>query len=173
MTQGKSISVRALKRLQTLWGMYARRSLDVIGNDREARLMWAAALLKHPVESFSCLTPPDAKTLIDALQSEMGIPETSPARGTRTRERAHAAGTEGRKDRRAASVTIVGPTEIALIDDLMDQLGWDRVRLEGWLRSPSGPLGRRVEIRTLADANRVIWAMKNMVRKIAAAKAAQ
>jgi hypothetical protein len=59
---------------------------------------------------------------------------------------------------------MVTAEDLAAIDALLDELAWDRARLDAFLRSPSSPLGRRSDpqIRTDKDANRVIWALKRI-----------
>ena len=46
------------------------------------------------------------------------------------------------------------------------RLGWDRDTFDRWLRSPRSPLGRRSQpkIVTVAQANRVRWALKKMLQ---------
>jgi hypothetical protein len=162
----RSISAEQLKRLQTLWSQYARKTGDVIGSQREERLSWASQAIERRIESFNDLSSHEAKTLIDVLQAPMGIPETEPAKGIRSRHRAHAAGTEGRKAKPGNEITLVSANELTLIDELKQKLGWDQARFDAWLRSPSSPgLSSYPQIRTLAEANRVIWAMKKMVRR--------
>jgi hypothetical protein len=156
-----------LKRLQTLWGQYCRHALDVASaSDRRARLAWASEQTGRRINSFSDLMGHEAKSLIDTLQFSMGIPETVPSRHIRNRDRAKAAGTEGRKRKPANAVTLVSANEISLIDELMSKLGWSQPQLAGWLRSTSSPLKGQSDpqIRTLADANRVIWALKGMLK---------
>jgi hypothetical protein len=173
----KYISSPALKRLQVLWRQYAQREIGV-NDDRASRLAWATRELGRTVDSFKGLSVGEAKTLIDALQGALGIPQTVPSRapsragGRRIsdRTRAHAAGTEGRKGKRAGALTLVSAAELEMISELITKLGWDRSRFEAWLRSPSGPLGGRSQIRTLAEANAVIWPMKKMLRRQEAAR---
>jgi cytochrome c2 len=44
----------------------------------------------------------------------------------------------------------------------LTRLGWDQARLEAFLRSPKSPTRGRTAIRTLADANKVHWALKHL-----------
>jgi hypothetical protein len=53
-----------------------------------------------------------------------------------------------------------------LLDRLLGRLGWTRERLDAFLRSRKSPV-RSGAIRTLAEANRVIWALKRMLRRAA------
>ncbi|MBZ5533062.1 MAG: hypothetical protein LAO20_16655 [Acidobacteriia bacterium] len=160
-----------LKRLQTLWGQYARRELIV--SAREARLTWASEQVNRFIASFSELTLAEASSLINVLQSGMGIAETRPdARPRRFRSRikdkdqAHDAGTEGRHGKRG-KLTIATAEDIGMIDAQLSNMGWTRARLDALLASPSSPLGRRSnpQLRTLADVNRVLWALRRISGK--------
>jgi hypothetical protein len=52
------------------------------------------------------------------------------------------------------------------IERYYHRLGWDRDTFDRWLRSPRSPLGRHSQprIRTVAQANRVRWALKKMLQ---------
>ena len=52
------------------------------------------------------------------------------------------------------------------IEQYCGRLGWDRETFDRWLRSPRSPLGRhsQPQIRTVAQANRVRWALKKMLK---------
>jgi hypothetical protein len=170
MSEGK-ITRDQLKRLQTLWGQYARKaSWDDAG--REQRLSWASAIAKRAITSFNDLTLSEASSLINLLQAELGIKESSPAvRKRRLRSRikdrdlARAAGTEGRRGQRD-TFTIASAEDVAMIDAQLDAMAWTRVRLDALLNSSSSPLGRRgnPEIRTVGDVNRVLWALKRIAK---------
>jgi hypothetical protein len=54
----------------------------------------------------------------------------------------------------------------ALINTLLAKLGWTRERLDAFIRSAKSPTRGKL-IRTLDDANRVIWALKGMLRQAA------
>jgi len=165
------ISPAQLTRLQVLWGQYARR--EMAQNSRAERLRWASEQVDRIIGSFSELTLSEASTLINLLQSELGIAETSPAVRPRRyrsrikdRDQAHAAGTEGRRGLRA-KFTLGSAEDLAMIDTQLTAMGWTRERLDALLRSPSSPLGRRSnpQLRTLADINRVLWALKGIAKQ--------
>jgi hypothetical protein len=167
------ISDAQLKRLQVLWNQYASR--EMIKNSRDERLRWASEQTKRAISSFKELTLSEASDLINLLQSEMGIKESSPAVRPRRfrsrikdRDQAHAAGTEGRRGSRD-KFTIATAEDFSVIDVTLTEMGWTRERLDAFLQSPSSPLRRRsnLQLRTLADVNRVYWALK----RIAARKA--
>lgn len=165
------ITPAQLKRLQTEWGQYARRTL-LAGDEREERLKWASGAIGRRVASFSDLTFGEAKRLIRALNGMLGIPEK---RRIRSAERAHAAGTEGRRGSESTSVTLVSAEDLADIYEMIARLGWDQARFEAWLRSSSSPLAKKFDgarvppsdptIRTLYQANRVRWALKGMLKR--------
>lgn len=175
----QSITKDQLKRLQTLWGQYARHEL--IENTREARLRWAnESLLSRPtnglrtftISSFNDLTLVQASRLINSLQSMLGIKETSPAAAKcryrsriKDRDRAHAAGTEGRRCH-GKTLTLATAEDLEMIARQLTAMGWDRARLDALLRSPSSPLGRRAnpQIRTLADVNRIMYALRAIAK---------
>ncbi|HLJ87721.1 MAG TPA: hypothetical protein VKZ53_12925 [Candidatus Angelobacter sp.] len=189
------ISVQQLRRLQTLWTQYARHDVmaqaawmelgqtgdrDAAAASRERRLAWASAKLKKRIASFSDLSVSDATDLINCLQDEMGIPETSPPKGPRRasrikdRDRAHAAGTEGRRfsnkvgDAKAArAATMASESDLEMISRQVQLMGWTSERLTAFLCSSSSPLGKRqdTQLRTLGDCNRVLWALRRISRR--------
>jgi len=170
MTQQK-ISNAQLTRLQVLWSQYVHR--EMIKNSRDERLRWASEQTKRAISSFKELTLSEASDLINLLQSEMGIKESSPAVRPRRfrsrmkdRDQAHAAGTEGRRGSRG-KFTIATASDLAMIDAMITELGWDRERLDAFLRSPSSPLGGRsnIQLRTVGDINRVLWALKRIAAR--------
>jgi hypothetical protein len=150
-------------------------------NSREERLRWASQQTKRSILSFKDLTLSEASDLINLLQSDMGIKESSPAVRPRRfrsrmkdRDQAHAAGTEGRRGSRG-KLTIATSDDLAMIDSIINELGWDRARLDAFLRSPSSPLGGRsnIQLRTVGDVNRVLWALKGIADRQAKAEAHQ
>lgn len=84
----RSVSPQQLAKAQTLWSQYARRSLDVGGDPRTARLAWASSLLGREIASFKELGSEEGKRVIDALNLALGIAD---------RDRARAMGTHGRR----------------------------------------------------------------------------
>ena len=172
MNQPSKISRDQLRRLQTLWGQYARREMWG-GNSRERRLRWASEQARREISSFNDLTLSEASDLINLLQGELGIAETSPSVRPRRyrsrikdRDQAHTAGTEGRRGSRD-KFTIASAEDLGMIDAQLNEMDWTRSRLDALLRSLSSPLGRRSnpEIRTLADINRVLWALRRIAKQ--------
>jgi hypothetical protein len=116
--------------------------------------------------------------LINLLQAELGIKETSPAvRPRRFRSRikdrdlAHAAGTEGRRGSRS-KFTIASTEDLGMIDAQLTQMGWTRDRLDAFLSSPSSPLrAGSNQLRTIGQINRVLWALKGIAKHQAKAEA--
>jgi hypothetical protein len=176
----KALSRDQLKRLQVLWAQYARREL--IKNSREERLSWANEQLRHAksgrlngIQSFNDLSRSEASDLINLLQSQMGVAETSPAKSRRplrssirNRDQAKAAGTEGRRGSRS-KLTIADAEDLAMIDSQLTAMQWTRERLDALLASPSSPLGSKRSsnpvLRTVGDVNRVLWALKGIARR--------
>jgi hypothetical protein len=167
----EGISAAQLTRLQVLWSQYVNR--EMMKNSREERLRWASQQTKRSILSFKDLTLSEASDLINLLQSDMGIKESSPAVRPRRfrsrmkdRDQAHAAGTEGRRGSRG-KLTIATSDDLAMIDSMINELGWDRARLDAFLHSPSSPLGGRsnIQLRTVGDVNRVLWALKRIAER--------
>ncbi|MDE3162517.1 MAG: hypothetical protein KGL64_04585 [Acidobacteriota bacterium] len=104
--------------------------------------------------------------LIDGLQGQLGL-HAPRKRRSLDRESARRAGTEGRKGSSSASVTLACAADLARIQHALTMIGWNESQLEAWLRSSRSPLGSRSNptIRTLADANRVWWALKRVARR--------
>lgn len=166
------INAAQLKRLQTLYGQFAARSLDA-GGSREARIAWASEQLGRTISSFSELSKHDATKLIDTLQGGLGI-APSPRR-KRPRSNSQAAGTEGRRNRAADNMrTLPTQADLDRIQNALERLGWSKSQFEAWLRSVRSPLARKmgktrvaptdVTLRTLHDCNRVWWALKQMLK---------
>ena len=154
-----SINPGQMARLQTLYGQLCAHTQQ--GKDRAARIAWASGLVGRAISSFSDLTRSEARRLIDTLQGQLGIQH--PVKNRMDRERAQRAGTEGRRGDDGAA-TLVSPADLERIQNALDRLGWSHAQLDGWLRSPSSPLGKHATIRTLGDANRVYWALKGMAK---------
>jgi hypothetical protein len=165
------ISDAQLKRLQVLWNKYVSR--EMIKNSRDERLRWASQQIKRAISSFKELRLSEASDLINLLQSEMGIKESSPAVRPRRfrsrmkdRDQAHAAGTEGRRGSRD-KFTIATADDLAMIDTMLTEMEWTRERLDAFLSSPSSPLrtSHNRQLRTVGDVNRVLWALKGIAAR--------
>jgi hypothetical protein len=150
-----------MKRLQTLWGLFCRQS-QLDPKDRAARLGWLAGALGRQLGSTKELTVEEAITAIQAIQKH--LPPELLRRKRPERRLAHAYGTAGRRGADAKTVRMADADTWSLIDRLLGQLGWTRDRLDAFIRSSKSPLGGRL-IQTLGDANRVIWALKSMLRR--------
>ncbi|HEV7522418.1 MAG TPA: hypothetical protein VGP89_15045 [Candidatus Angelobacter sp.] len=164
-----NISDAQLTRLQVLWSQYVRR--EMIKNSRDERLRWASEQTKRAISSFKELTLSEASDLINLLQTEMGIKESSPAVRPRRfrsrikdRDQAQAAGTEGRRGSRG-KFTIAKAEDLAMLDTMLTEMGWTRERLDAFLLSPSSPLRGRQQLRTVGDVNRVLWALKRIAER--------
>jgi hypothetical protein len=165
-----------LKRLQTLWGKHASRTV-LVGDSRSERLAWASQQLGHAVTSFSDLSKSDARQLIKSLHGVLGIAEEPrrDRRPIRDRHDAAAAGNDGRRGPREKSATLAAQADLDRLQDAIARLGWTQDRFESWLRSASSPLARKVngvrlappdpKIVTVADANRVWWGLKPIMKR--------
>ena len=130
---------------------------------RNARLAYISSKIGRQIGSASELTQGEANPAIDAMQGAL------PAEALRRRARpsmsqARAWGTAGRKKAGTKEIRFPDAQTFALLDHLLGELGWDRARLDAFLRSPKSPVRGGV-IRTLADANRIIWVLKGMLRR--------
>jgi hypothetical protein len=157
------ITGKQMKRVQTLWGLFCRqKSLDA--KDREARLGWMAGVVGRQLSSFRELSAGEANTAIDAIQKL--LPPELLKRKRPSRRTAQAYGTAGRRGREAGEIQLVDAPTLELLNRLLAQLGWTRERLDAFLHSRKSPV-RSGAIRTLAEANRVLWALKRMARRAA------
>lgn len=158
-----TISKPALRRLQVLYGQFEAHSLDCTPG-REGRLAWASQATGRAIASFSELTVEEGISLIDGLQRAVGHKVPSKTRDRRPRDRyaAEKAGTEGRRDQIHNETTMASAADLERIQNDLTRLGWDQARLGAFLRSPKSPTRGRTQIRTLADANKVHWALKHI-----------
>lgn len=157
------ITTPQLRRLQTLYGQLCAHTQQ--DNTREARLDWAGQLVGRRIASFSDLTQEDARHLIDQLQGQLGIKH--PTRRRRSSDAAQRHGKDGRRDGKdfAAVPELVSAEDLATIESYYARLNWTRDRFDAWLRSPYSPLKKSDPvIRTKAEANKVRWALKGMLR---------
>ncbi len=165
MNRLEKISQSQLRCLLTLFAAYAQHSLDLNCGGRDQRLAWASKVVGRPLSSFLDLGRAEAGALIDDLKRSLGQ-EVRPAwRRPRDRQAALAAGTHGRRGDDRSVQVMAGPEELQELDQLRERLGWTREAFEKWLVSPTSPVGGRTQLRTLADCNRVRWALKAMVRR--------
>lgn len=159
-----------LTALHTLFHLYAPRFLGRSGSSmaRTERLAWASDIVLRPLGSFYDLTSDEAARLIDFMKRALGQEVTPPRSPWQRpdRDQARAYGTAGRRGNTSNEVQLVDAPTLALLDRLVAQLGWTRARLDGFLQSKSSPVPGGA-IRTLPQANRVIWALRKMLRRAA------
>lgn len=164
----KPVSRDQIVALQSLCNAWHSRMLTD-EDPRSARLAWASEQLGRSVSSFSDLSANEARQLIDLLKTSLGQKlkqQPQPWRRVNARDRAHEAGTAGRRgNRRSDVIHMASPDDLARIDEALQRLDWTREQFETWLKSGSSPLGRREDsaIRTVAEANKVWWALKAMM----------
>jgi hypothetical protein len=174
-TTSNSISSRQLTRLQTLWSKFyvakvvpflaADLGMPKIEHSRMMRLTWAAQRLGlEQLASYKDLDRDQAAKLIELLQAE--LPKEMVTRRRPSREQAQRYAKEGR---RGDTSKLTGPpdaTSLALLGTLRakTELAADQ-RFEAWLRSRTSPTRGRARLETQADVNRVIWALKGMLRR--------
>lgn len=157
-----------LAALHSLFRVYSRRILGSATVKREERLAWAADRLNRPLASFAELTADEAATLIDLMKGALGQTVTPPKRRGSwqrpDRDQARAYGTAGRRGQPSKEIRLVDLPTLELVDRLRTQLGWSPARLEAFLKSSKSPVSGGM-VRTLPEANGVIWAMRKMLRR--------
>ncbi len=166
-----SLSPPQLTALHSLFHLYAPRFLDATnggGTDgaRSARLAWASGIIGRELSSFNELQPGEAAELIETMKEALGQ-EISPAKRPRQRpgrDLALAYGTSGRRSESSNEIRLVDAPTSELLDRLRGELGWTRERLDAFLHSKHSPV-RSGAIRTLAEANRVMWCLKSFLRR--------
>ena len=167
------LSAAQLKRLQTLWGLYWKkitagqpRLEGDAGASREARIGWLCGVAGRAIASAKDLTSEEARHAIDHLQKSPLLEGLVTKRRRPDRAAAHAAGTAGRRNNAGGKEIILPAAEHwAKLDAVLRSLGWDQARLAAFLRAPSSPLRGRAKIYTLADLNRVLWALEGIERR--------
>jgi hypothetical protein len=171
MSTAHTPSPAQLTALHSLFRLYAPRFLGTARIERKERIAWAADRVGRPLASFSELHADEAARLIDLMKGVLGQKITAPSRSAAqskwqrpNRDQAQAYGTAGRRSSRSNERTIVDTPTLALVDRLRAQLGWNQARLDSFLNSKNSPVSGGV-IRTLQDANGVIWAMRKMLRR--------
>lgn len=115
----------------------------------------------RPISSFNELSASEARTAIDAIQKHLPAELLWTKRPKRRTARAY--GTAGRRGRVEKEVQLVDPETLHLLSILTAKLGWTPERFDAFLHGKSSPV-RSGAIRTLAEANRAIWALKGMLR---------
>ncbi|PYU52681.1 MAG: hypothetical protein DMG48_05220 [Acidobacteria bacterium] len=173
MSIPKKLSRGQLQALHALFHLYGPRFLDAAGGGagsdgaHSARLVWASGIIERELSSFNELQPDEAARLIETMKEALGQ-EVNPAKRSRQRrpgrDLAHAYGTSGRRTETSNQIQMVDAPTLELLDRLREQLGWTRERLDGFLHSKHSPV-RSGAIRTLAEANRVIWVLKSLLRR--------
>ena len=157
-----NLSSSQLRRLQTLWGLFCRQA-NLDATDRDARLSWASGTIGRQICSFKELSADEAITAIDAMQKH--LPAELLTRKRPARHTAHAYGVAGRRGRTETEIRLVDAETLRLLDTLVGKLGWTREQFDGFLRGKSSPV-RSGSIHTLAEANRAIWSIKAMLRRV-------
>lgn len=164
-----AISRAQVTALQTLYSQWSSHTVDEACDQRSARLAWASETLGRKISSFKNLTSGEAYRLVNVLKVSLGqsVNDRPRRRRIRSRDLAQAAGTAGRRNEQNSVEYMVRAEDLARIEDAISRLGWTRERFDAWLGSSSSPLRSRPgqQIRTLADANRVWWAMKAMLKQ--------
>ena len=168
----KPITAAQLKRLQTLFSKYAAgQGLAKLPADelRDLRLGFLHSVLDRTVESTKDLTLAEARRAIDELQKLLPpelIRKASPAPyGAGDRESNRQLGAAGRRGDKGKVLQVPDGRTLEKIAAQIAELGWTQDRFDAWLRSRSGPLGGRSSILTQADANRVHWALKAILKR--------
>jgi hypothetical protein len=173
MNISPKLSKRQLQALHSLFYFYVPRILDATnggaGSDaaRSARLAWASGIVGRELSSFNELHFDEAAQLIETMKKALGQ-EINPAKKSRQRrpgrDLAHAYGTAGRRSESSNEIQLLDRPTSELLDRLREQLRWSCERLDAFLKSKHSPI-RGGAIRTLGDANRVIWCLRSFLRR--------
>lgn len=171
MNTAQQPSPAQLTALHSLFRLYSPRFLGSARIERAERIAWASDRVGRSLASFSELHADEAARLIDLMKGVLGQRIIAPSRKAAQskwrrpdRDQAQAYGTAGRRSSSSNERTMVDTPTLALVDRLSAQLGWNQARLEAFLHSKNSPVSGGV-IRTLQDANGVIWAMRKMLRR--------
>jgi len=162
------ISKQQLAAIHTLFAQYARQRLDLSnGNDRHSRIAWISKACGRSVTTSKELSSSEAATVIGELKAALGDDQANFTRRPRSREAAQAAGTHGRRQTESNEIVMASPVDHERIQHAIERLGWSHEHYESWLRSATSPLSNVHDPRilTLAQANRVWWALKNMLKQ--------
>jgi hypothetical protein len=156
-----------LTALHALYSKWHSHCIQDATDPRAARVAWASESIGREITSFKELTRDEARRLIDVLKTSLGQKLTRqprPWRRIRERDRAHEAGTAGRKNAKPGVIQLVSPDDLARINEALERLGWTEECFQLWLQSASSPLHKPdMAIRTVAEANKVWWALKAMI----------
>jgi hypothetical protein len=175
------ISSNQLKRLQTLYSKAVSRQPSVFSADRAARLAWANSLLEArgaKLETFRQLSKKEAERLIAALQKILPREDVTRRRPDRATAQRYA--TEGRRSSLAAQRSpLSGPPDAATLELLQTlklrcfELGVlsGEQAFQAWLRSRNSPTRGSTWLGSQASCNRVIWALKGLLRRAERAEA--
>jgi len=130
-----------------------------LGNEdsRELRHAYVQAVTEGRASETRQLSQADARRVIDQLLSDQRA-----SRRIGDHQTAHAAGTHGRRDASQDLEVMIGPPQIALLQDLRRALGWDQLRLNGFIERQLG-VGR--QMKTMRQFNKVVWGMKAQLRR--------
>ena len=154
----KPISARQLVCLQAMWAARMRARGITANDSRELRHEYIASATDGRARETKELSFADANRVLRLLFAEQRGQAMTIADGAAAR----AAGTHGRKAHYDASgVMLAGDQQFALLATLRHAIGWDQARLDLFV---ARQLGGRA-IRTMADANKVIWGIKSMMRR--------
>jgi hypothetical protein len=166
MSEAKPIPAQQLKRLQTLYSRFAAASADPRTRTREERLLWASLVVGRKVESFRELSSTEANTAIARLQKDAPQAKTRPRPMDREAAERHAKDGRWDGEKFRPAPQMASAFDLENIERYYHRLGWERATFDAWLRSPRSPLGRHSQprIRTVAQANRVRWALKKMLQ---------
>ena len=159
--------------LHSLFHLYEPRFLDATeggagsADARTARLAWASAIIGCELSSFSELRSAEAAQLIETMKKALGQ-EVNPGKRSRQRrpgrDLALRYGRAGRRDDASNEIQLADEPTLGLLDRVREQLGWTRERLDAFLHSKHSPV-RSGAIRTLGEANRVIWVLRSLLRR--------
>ena len=151
------IQPKQLRRLQLLWRRWTGRLALSRERDRELRHYFIWIITEHQCPETRALSTAQAARVIDWLRRRV--------RESETREN-YFAGTAGRKGFPERRTLPPNGSSWRALWRCAEALGMDRAELDYFIRRHYGSRGLRriVDLRSMADLNRVLWGLKAALR---------
>lgn len=156
-----------LRALQVLYSLFSEKfPAETDGGSREQRIAWASRHVGREITSFNQLTNGEAAQLIEFLKTTLGQKTSARLERSRSRLLAMARGTAGRKGSVESIAIMASPEDLAEVARMRERVGMTSEQFDSWMRSRKSPNGGRGSmLRTVADCNKVRWALKSMLKR--------
>lgn len=155
------ITPAQLRRLHILWRRWRRGARLPEERDRELRHAYIEMVTRGRARATNELTAAEAAQVIRRLE------RATKRKRRRTAAYAYVLGTAGRQGYEEHPDVAATPAAFRLLDQHAAALGMTRARLDHFIAAHYAGVGlrRRVDIRTMADLNRVLWGLKALLRR--------